>query len=361
VPEVRSNGIVTYRDGFVYGTRREALSTRLRQWHELNPQAAAELFGDTRDRKSGPAFSTTFDASLIEEVTYRPLDRRVLYNRREFIDFPRTDLQNAWGVSNIALMCMSAGTGKGPAVWCHGLKPDQHAFRGSFGGWIFPLRNHVPGSAGHYLAAGLLPGLTEAYGETVTPEEVFDAVLALLSASSYTTRFAHDLEDAFPHVPLPADPELFRRSAAIGNRIRELETHAAQPADRFRTAQLAGNHNGQPTRVPPPRQAFTPDGATGTISLTANGSFLIRGVSLRVWQFAVSDYQVIHSWISFRRGEPIDATFQRAVLDLVWRVEELIHLFDEADALLAESLANTLTRTDVGVAAVAATEEVEED
>ncbi len=219
----------------------------------------------------------------------------------------------------------------------------------------------MPGSAGHYLSPDLLPGLAETYGETVPAEDLFDAVLALLSATSYTTRFAHDLEDTFPHVPLPADPALFRQCAEVGCRIRDIETHAAQPAQRFRTAQLSGQTNGQPSHVPPPRQAWTQDGETGAISLTANGSFQVHGVTPRAWNFAVSGYQVIHSWLSFRRGEVIDATFQRAILDLVWRVEELLHLFDEADRFLADSLVNPLSRPDLGLTAAEPIDEAEEE
>jgi hypothetical protein len=119
---------------------------------------------------------------------------RFLYNRPQYVDRSRPDLQTAWGVSNIGLVSLGDGIGAGPAVWCHGLVPDQHAFRGSTGGWIFPLYRYAAEGLGHFLNPGLIPGLAAAYGDEVAPLAVFDAMLALLSATSYTTRCGCDDE-----------------------------------------------------------------------------------------------------------------------------------------------------------------------
>ena len=68
--------------------------------------------------------------------------------------------------------------------------------------------------------------MTAPNGAAQTPQDVFDAILCLLSATSYTHRFAEDLEDAFPHIPFPADPALFARAVAVGREIRGLEAFA---------------------------------------------------------------------------------------------------------------------------------------
>jgi hypothetical protein len=118
----RSNGIVTYRDDFAYATTREGIAARIQHWLRERPQQAAVEFRETRDRKAGPAFIVPFDPGVIEPVSYRPLDVRYLYNRREYIDFPKAALQDAWGAENFALFAVADGTGAGPAVWCHSLE-----------------------------------------------------------------------------------------------------------------------------------------------------------------------------------------------------------------------------------------------
>ena len=184
-----SNGIVTYRDHFAYALTAEALNNRLARWHRLDLEAATEAFKETRDRKVGPAYRSEFSEDAFRPVSYRPLDIRWLYNRREFVDFPKRDLQNTWGTDNVALFALRDGTGAGPAVWCHGLVPDQHSFRGSYGGWVFPLWDRREGEDLSLIDEGFLSSLENHLETALAPQEIFDAILALLSASSYTTRF----------------------------------------------------------------------------------------------------------------------------------------------------------------------------
>jgi predicted helicase len=347
----RSNGIVTYRDDFVYATTQSAIAERIQRWLQLPPDQAGTLFKETRDRKAGPALRMQFERDAIERVSYRPLDLRFLYNQREFVDFPKRALQTAWGAANFALFALEDGTGAGPAVWCHSLKPDQHAFRGSYGGWVFPFHNHAGEGRGHFLASGLVAGLAGAYGRSVSPLEVFDAVLALLSASSYTTRFAFDLEDDFPHVPFPADPANFDEASRLGARIREVEAFGPSPGAGFRAARLAGRASSAALNVPSPRRAFAGTGSAGTLALLPDRSLYIAGVSERVWTFTVSGYQVQYRWLRARNGEaitgPDGAALLRDALDVTWRIAELLDLFDRADAVLARALEAPLSRTDL--------------
>lgn len=344
----RSNGIVTYRDPFSYAVTESKLRNRLVAWHAKPAVEAAEEFRETRDRKAGPAHLTQFDSSRIEVTAYRAFDSRALYNRREFIDFPKSDLQAAWGAENFGLMVMPGGTGAGPAAWSHGRKPDQHAFRGSYGGWIYPLRDPASPS-GHFIDERVIAGLGEAYGQQVEPQQVYDAVLALLSATSYTTRFAHDLEDDFPHVPFPALYDLFARAAATGARIRELQGFRRGPGAAFRSARLAGAAAAGNLDIPTPARAFRPgEDGRGAIWLTASGDLRIEGVTERAWRFAVSGYPLLYKWLKARSGEATHGAsgvaLLRDAMDVAWRVEELLSLADEADAVLAATLALTLTR-----------------
>ena len=290
---------------------------------------------------------------------------RYLYNRREYIDFPKTALQETWGAKNFALFALEDGTGAGPAVWCHSLKPDQHAFRGSYGGWVFPLHNHRAESRGHFLLPALVDGLAAAYGGAVAPLEVFDAMLALLSATSYTTRFAFDLEDDFPHVPFPGDPNVFDAAARIGTRIRSVEGFATAPAAEFQSPRLIGRATAATLDVPTPQRAFTAAGPVGTVALLPDASLRIAEVPERVWRFSVSGYPVLHRWLRARKGEPLTgrtgAALLRAALDVTWRLSELLHLFDEADGVLAQALGSPLTRADLGLPAANASALTKDD
>lgn len=342
----RSNGIVTYRDRFSYALSAESLGHRIEQW--LNSpltQEARDHFKETRDRKAAPAHATAFDDSAICRVAYRPLDHRFLYNRREFVDFPKPDLQAAWGGVNCALHALDDGTGSGPAIWCHGTLPDQHAFSGR-GGWVFPLFDFRGAGPKHSMLNGTAAGLSSAYGVDLEPQQVFDAVLALLSATDYTVRFAYDLENEFPHVPLPADKDVFLAAGRLGKRIRELETFASDPAEDFRWARLDGEPAstlGVPTRSQAFRANQGPGETAGRVALVEDRSFVISGVSEAAWNFSVSGYPVLHRWLRARTGQRVDAALQREILDVAARIEELLHRFREADPLLEQAIRQALS------------------
>lgn len=187
VPELfafRSSGIETQRDDFVYAFADETLRQRVAALRVAPPPEAASLFRETRGRAAEGARRARWSQRAIIEVAYRPLDRRRLYAKPEFVDFIRPALHAAWGTRNRALFALPFNTGAGPAVWVHGAPPDRHAFRGSYGGYAFPLWDRRQGPAAHNLAPTLLAGLGRAYGTDPSPEQAFDAIAALLSAPS---------------------------------------------------------------------------------------------------------------------------------------------------------------------------------
>ncbi len=199
-------------------------------------------------------------------------------------------MQRVWGQDNFGLYALPGGTGAGPAVWCHGLLPDYHAFRGSYGGYAFPLYDRRPRVNGSNLSAALIESLSAAYGQPVAPEAVFDTILCLLSARSYTRRFAEDLEDVFPHVPFPARHAVFEDAARIGREIRAIETYGREPREAYRRPGFA-------RVLDQPRGAVAAvDYTDGGITLCADGTGRISGIPEAVWSFSVSGYRLVPRW-----------------------------------------------------------------
>jgi len=75
----------------------------------------------------------------------------------------------------------------------------------------------------------------------------------------------------------------------------------------------------------------------------------------RVWRFEVSGHLVLYKWLRARNGTPlagaVGAALLREVLDITARIAELLSLFDQADAVLADALAAPLTRVDLDLPA----------
>jgi len=354
LPEVflfRNSGVQTKRDAFVYAHSTQQLRARITDFVAAEETDAKGLFHETRDRKILLAREVGWRPAFAREAVYRPFDLRTLYAHRAFVDFPRPDLTAAWGDTNRCLYAMPSGTGAGPAIWVHGLLPDYHAFRGSYGGYAFPLWDRRRGPAADNLNPALLAGLGAVYGRAVTPAAAFNVIIALLSASSYTMRFAWDLEEVFPHIPFPADAGLFEQAAQIGAEIAALQSFARAPGAGFRSAKLVGQATGRALKIPSLGSAFLAENDDfGRIPLLEDQSLRLADVPKRVWDFAVSGYRVFYRWLKAREGEAL-ADIQRDACDIAWRIEELLHWTDAADAVLEVALQRPLTKTGLGLAA----------
>lgn len=297
-------------------------------------------------------------SQAVSRAAYRPLDNRWLCDDVSCLDRPRPELRTAWGTENVGLYSLKSNTGAGPGVWCHGLLPDYHAIKGSNGGYAFPLYDRRAGPDASNLNPVLIAALSEAYGQAQTSEDIFDAILALLSASSYTILHAEDLEDVFPHIPFPADPGVFAEATRIGGEIRALQAFQREAAAVFRSRDFC-RIVGQPGDDTVIGDISYAD---GTLSLWKDGNVAVpafSGLPEAVWAFSVSGYRVLYRWIDGRKGLPVTLALFRELRDVAARIAELMHWFDAADLVLAATLADTLTRTELGFPA-AQDEEAEE-
>ena len=343
--EFRRSGVQTKRDQFVYSPSRGTLITRLTEFRQLSDDSARKVFAHTSACPWNIARAQPFSEERIQRVAYRPLDFRWLYNNANFIDRPRPELQEVWGANNICLYALPNGTGAGPAVWCHGLLPDYHAFRGSYGGYAFPLHDRRPNINAPNIAPTIIESLSAAYGQQVTAENVFDAILCILSGASYTLRFAEDLEDVFPHVPFPAQHANFQDAVRLGREIRAVETFARPP----NAAYLRREFMRVTTE---PRGEVAPvEYEDSAITLCDDGSGRITGLPETVWNFSVSGYRLVPRWLEARVGLPADLALVQELRDICGRIAELIDLFNQADIVLQATLRGTLTREALGLVA----------
>jgi hypothetical protein len=292
----------------------------------------------------GSAANWSYDESFERHYSYRPLDQRWFYNDLRRLNRPGPELQQVWGVNNYCIYALPGGTGEGPAVWCYGLLPDYHAFRGSYGGYAFPAHDRRPTANASNISSSLIANLSAAYGEVVSAEDIFDSIVCLLSATSYTLRFAEDLEDVFPHIPFPARNEVFLRAARIGRDIRAVETFERPALEQFRPLNLAR------LETQPNGNIVAVEFEDGTFSLSEDGSGRITGVPDAVWNFSVSGYDVLPRWLRARIGLPATLLFVNELRDICGRIAELLDLFRQADIVLNDTLHEALSRDALSLA-----------
>jgi Type ISP C-terminal specificity domain/N-6 DNA Methylase len=338
-----SSGVQSKRDHIVYAPTLTKLEQQIRSVVDANQNNRDELFNSTGMNSAASAQTFGWQPKTAVLAIYRPFDRRFHYNDKKFNDRPRPDLQSSWGPSNLCLYAMPAGTGSGPAVWCHALLPDYHAFRGSYGGYAFLLWDRRGGPDAHNLNPTLLAGLKDAYGKNITPTQVFDCMLCLLSAKSYSLDFAEDLEDVFPHIPFPAQHKVFLEAAALGEQIRAVETFARPPNAEFLSVNLCC------FSTPPKGKIISPTYAYGNFELCENGAGKATGIPAEVWHYSVNGYELLPRWIKGREGLEVDLALATELRDICGRIAEMIDLSTKADKILAKTFKKVLDRAAFGL------------
>lgn len=161
-------------------------------------------------------------------------------------------------------------------------------------------------------------------------------------------RFAEDLEDVFPHIPFPADHELFQKAAQIGAQIREIQT--------FDAARL-------PARLADPafvRLVTAPTHGAGLVlkepdvaclTLCDDGSGQVEGLPPVIWEHEVSGYPLLSRWCAGRDGQTVDLGLFEEFRDVCARVMEHVDLVAQADTILSSTLVATLNREALGLPA----------
>lgn len=320
----------------------------------------AELFRETRDRKIDRNYPALADGesqksiadldahavvSPVARYAYRSLDRQWCLADTRLGDFLRPVLWRSLSARQLFLTTqLSELIGDGPAAMATNLVPDMHYFAGRGAKDVVPLWRDAAART-----ANVTAGTTDMLD--CEPEELFAYVYALLSAPSYTKRFADELEIPGPRVPITRDRDLFALGVELGRRLIWLHTYG----ERFvPLGERAG-------RIPPGRALAAvavpddPDRYPASHRYDAGkeelhvGDGVFAPVSGAVRDFAVSGLDVIGSWLDYRmregagrrssyldriRPDTWDATLTEELLRLIWIVEHTVALGPGLDQLL---------------------------
>jgi len=241
--------------------------------------------------------------------------------------------------------------GNGPAVTAACYVPDRHHFRGSYSGKdIIPLWRDAAATQPN-ITGGLLNRLSEEYGETVSPEDLFSYAYAVLGSPAYTESFAEELSIPGPRLPVTKSNVFFRRGVELGRWLIGLHTYG----ERFGGSVPRGKARLQKAIPDTPQgypEDFSYDPAEKTLTV---GEGEIRPVAPEVHGYNVSGLEVVKSWLGYRKknprgrsSSPLDeirperwtSEMTRELLELLWVLEATVEREPEFAELLAEITAS---------------------
>jgi len=228
------------------------------------------------------------------------------------------------------------------------LVPDKHHFCGRGGKDIIPLYRDS-GAQKPNVTRGLLDTLSSALGASVSGEDLFAYVYAILASPSYVERFSEELTLPGPRIPITRNAALFARGVALGRELVGWHTYG----ERWGTA---AKGKAQSTKAVP----GTPEGYPESWSYDPIKRVLKVGegefapVSPEMAAFSVSGLNILSSWLGYRMKEragrkssPLDdirperwtVDLSKELLELPWLLEVTLERFPELARFQEEVLA----------------------
>ncbi|MEJ7840451.1 MAG: type ISP restriction/modification enzyme [Rubrobacter sp.] len=233
---------------------------------------------------------------------FRAFDRQYILKDPRLGDRMRPELWRAHSNKQAYMTSLLTGVlGLGPSAIATSEVPDLHHFRGSYGGKdAIPLWRDAAATKPN-VAGGLLDTLSEAYAETVSPEDLFGYAYALLSTPAYVESFSEELTLPGPRLPVTRDAELFREVAELGRRMIHLHTFG----ERFDGEGVPDGQAKNTKAIPGTPNEYPEDHAYDASTKTLRvGGGEISPVEPEVWEFSVSGLRVVKSWLDYRKRQP---------------------------------------------------------
>ena len=356
------------------GETKEVVEARYKILIDAEPDERKELFKESKDgeiyihpKKTGkPSIAEMTKQTpkpLIERYSYRVFDRRYAITDERFAYSLGSPLVKTLGKKQVFFTTQNKyALGKGAAMVACAYLPDLDHFSGSKGGkGTIPLYRDPLGNEPN-ITHGLLDFLGEVYDMIVTPEDLAAYTYAVLGGQSYTKRFWKQLEKRSIRLPFTKNGEIFARAVKLGKKLIWLHTYA----ERFQSdkqgqyvpkgkAKIIKGISSDEAKYP---EKFS-HRAEEIIVDDSNGRF--GPVAKEVWEFEVSGFKVVQSWLGFRKNKrkgkktsPLDKIrpqnwtpkMSQELLELLWVVEATLDLEPKLKDILDEIVASDLFLAD---------------
>ncbi len=377
---VNSVGIVTARDNLAIQWSAQDVWRTVNLFAKSDPELVRrsyKLGRDSKDWKITLAQQDIIDSGPARDkvvpVLYRPFDVRHTYYTGQssgFICRPRPEvMQHMLAGENLALCVGRQGQVVGAGEWnlcfCSKMIEDLNLFyRGgnvNFPLYLYPELEQPKKSkagVGRYVSMMLfepkdlydarqpnlnkavIDALAAAYGKAPTPESIFHYVYAVLYAPAYRTKYAEFLKSDFPRIPFTSDAKLFKKLAALGEKLVALHL-LKSPALDPPTCRFEGNGD---NRVEKDRKTGLRYDADAE-RMYINAAQYFAPVPEAVWNYQIGGYQVCDKWLKDRKERRLELDDIRAYCRIVTALGQTIELQDEIDSIYPAAEKQTVVMT----------------
>lgn len=344
---LRSPGVSTGRDAWVYGFGKEYITNNMRRSIEfynsqveqqrlethrqkLSDKSIAELI-DANPRKIKwtrglrQSFSrgqkSEFEDNNIGYALYRPYCKQWLYLDLMWSEYRPSKLYPHISYANLAIQVTGAGESKDFSCLISNVIPNSHTISG---GQCFPLHWYekatdadlqgglgfggddasLPDANGYIKRDGItdvaLANFRQHYGdESITKEDIFYYVYGVLHSPEYRERYAADLKKVLPRIPYAPD---FKAFSQAGRELADLHLNyeTVEPWPVQEDAKPKGDLNDLDYyRVEKMRFASLGGRNKDKSVIVFNSRITLRGIPLQAYDYVVNGKSAIE-WVMER-------------------------------------------------------------
>ena len=157
--------------------------------------------------------------------------------------------------------------------------------------------------------------------KTFGPEDIFHYIYAVLHSPTYRSRYAEFLKSDFPRLPLTSKKPVFRKLAALGEKLVGLHLMESTELDDFTTEyNVTGDNLVEQARYLDTKKR-----------VYINKDQFFANVPPDVWEFHVGGYRVCEKWLKDRKARKLTFEDIRHYQRIVSALSETIRLMRAID------------------------------
>ncbi|MEM3714897.1 MAG: type ISP restriction/modification enzyme [Nitrososphaeria archaeon] len=159
------------------------------------------------------------------------------------------------------------------------------------------------------------------YSFVPEPMEIFSYIYAILNSPMYREKYFEQLKTAYPKIPFVDDGTRFMKLSSLGQQLIDLHLLRIGKID-VKVAEFKEKGDDRIEKV-------SYDSKTNRVYINKTQYF--DNISEPIWNFEIGGYQVLHKWLSGRKGTILSYEDQMQFKKIVYSLSETIKIMEEID------------------------------
>ncbi|HOQ17519.1 MAG TPA: hypothetical protein PLG49_09180 [Defluviitaleaceae bacterium] len=326
---VNSVGVVTSRDDFVIDFDKEELKKRIKDFrnNEIPDDKIKNKFKlkDKKNWKLADARKKVIEdedwLNSINKILYRPFDIRWIFYDDKVIERSRKEVMRHMLKENLGLITVRQV--KAGEIWYHCWITDEIiessyiSNKTSEINYLFPLYLYSDSGKTPNFSSEFLKFISEKYDKTLTPEEIFYYIYAILHSPTYRKKYEEFLRYDFPRIPFVDNYDKFKRLSNLGKELVELHLMKKRLPIKVKF-DIPGSNIVERVKY-----------ENGKVWINKEQYF--DGVPEDVWNFYIGGYQVLDKWLKSRKNMKMKSEEIEQFFQIIEIVRQTINLMKEIE------------------------------